>query len=79
MVFLERDKERGFNTVAYHWPTDELMAIRLRDYSVLIYIYDNEGISDTDIEKMTNNLKINKLDLDGILSVLVSKGILETV
>ena len=68
VVFLERDEEKGFNTVAYHWPTDELMAVRPKEYSVLKYISDNNGADGEELEKMASS---------EMLSTLVSKGILE--
>lgn len=78
VLLLDQDKKRGFNTVAYDHRTDELMAIRPKEYSILKYISDSSGLTSENIACMVHVLKMKVSDAEEIVSVLVIKGILET-
>lgn len=78
VLLLERDQKRGFNTVAYDYKTDTLMAIRPKEYSILKYISDCDGLSSENIEDMVNKLKIELIEAEKIISDLINKGILES-
>lgn len=78
VILLDRDKEKGFNTVAHDHKTDNLMAIRPREYSVIKYISDSDGLSSENIDGLVNKVKIEVIEAEKIISDLINKGILES-
>ena len=51
MVLLDSDKDRGLNTVAYNWQTNELMAIRPKEYAILKYVRITMG-NDEEVQRL---------------------------
>ncbi|KKQ08006.1 MAG: hypothetical protein US18_C0004G0018 [Parcubacteria group bacterium GW2011_GWB1_36_5] len=78
VVLLDQDKKRGYSTVAYDHKTDKLMSIRPKEYSILKYISDSDGLSSENIESMVLKLHIDAKEAEIIVSDLFNKGILET-
>ena len=70
VVLLDSDKDRGLNTVAYNWQTNELMAIRPKEYAILKYVEDHNGVIDEEVQSAGFD--------QGLVDELVKKGILET-
>lgn len=69
VILLDSDKVRGFNTVAYNWQTDELMAIRPKEYSILKYTEEQGKLDEEEIEELGFDLTV----IEG----LVKKGVME--
>ncbi len=78
VLLLDQDRRRGFNTVAYDYKTDKLMAIRPKEYSLIKYISDSHGLSSENIEVMMLKLHIEVDEAEKIISELINKGILES-
>lgn len=78
VLLLDQDQMRGFNTVAYDHKIDKLMAIRPKEYSILKYISDSDGLSSENIEDMVNTVEIELIEAEKIISDLINKGILES-
>lgn len=75
---MDQDGRRGFNTVAYDYKTDKLMAIRPTEYSIIKFISDSDGLSSENIETMVAQLHIDVVEAEKIVSDLINKGILES-
>lgn len=77
VLLLEQDQKKGFNTVAYDHKTDEIIAVRPKEYSIIKYISDSEGLCADNFEDMVIKLKIDNNEAEKIVSELIKKGILE--
>lgn|GEM_PF-5249127 len=78
VLLLEQDQKKGFNTVAYNHKTDKLMAIRPKEYSILKFISDSNGLSSENIEAMVHKLQIDVTEAEKIVSELIKQGILQS-
>lgn len=75
IIFLDEDRLGGFNTVAYDYRSDDLIAIRPLEYKLLWSIFDRGQASAEDIgpimgEELTEN------ETKEMVETLIEKGVL---
>lgn len=75
IIFLERDREAGFQTVAYDWQSGDLYAIRPLEYSILYFIYEHEPVSRSVLQNWAKG-NLTDIQLDEIIKILVNKKII---
>jgi len=75
IIFLERDCEAGFQTIAYDWQSGDLYAVRPLEYSILHFIYEHEPVSELAVSDWAKN-DLDGGQLEGIIEVLVNKKII---
>ena len=74
IIFLDRDREAGFCTIAYNWQSGDLYAIRPLEYKVLRYIYEHEPVSMSLISDFVKS-DLGEDNLNKIMEILVNKRI----
>lgn len=75
IIFLERDRDTGFQTVAYDWQSGDLYAIRPLEYGILYFIYEHESVSRLDLQNWTKG-NLTDIQLDEIIEILINKKII---
>lgn len=77
IIFLERDREVGFQTIAYDWQSGDLYAVRPLEYSILHFIYEHEPVSKLTIgDWAKSDLDLDEVQLNEIMEILVNKKII---
>lgn len=49
IIFLDIDKINNYQTIAYNWETDDVMAIRPKEYLLLRHVWEQNGLEDSAI------------------------------
>lgn len=75
IIFLERDRETGFQTVAYDWQSGDLYAIRPLEYGILYFIYEHEPVSRSAVQNWAKG-NLTDIQLNEIIEILVNKKII---
>lgn len=74
IIFLDRDREVGYHTIAYDWQSGDLYAIRPLEYRILRFIYEHEPISKSTLRDVSGRT-LGESQLDKIMEVLINKKI----
>ncbi len=75
VIFLDIDKENSYNTIAYDYKSDDVVAIRPLEYRLLKYVFENKFVDENQLQQFSvRNPDIN--EFEDIISKLVDKNIL---
>lgn len=77
IIFLDRDSEAGFQTIAYDWQSGDLYAVRPLEYNILRFIYEHEPVPEPTIcDWAKSDLDLDEVHLNEIMEILVNKKII---
>ena len=73
---MDRDRETGFQTIAYDWQSGDLYAIRPLEYKILRFIYEYEPVTESIVSDYAkNDLGESQIDISSALITITSKRI----
>lgn len=76
IIFLDIDRINNYHTIAYNWKTDEVMAIRPKEYLILRYIWERNGLEKSTIRNYRSYYIHSQEEVDAVVKKLLEKNLL---
>lgn len=76
IIFLDIDRINNYHTIAYDWQTDNIMAIRPKEYLLLRHVWGQNGIEESAIKAYRSQYLRSQKEVDFVVSKLIEKKLL---
>ena len=76
IVFLDIDRINNYHTIAYNWETDDVIAIRPKEYLLLKHIWEQNGVEESAIGNYRSRFIHSQEKTDLVVKELLAKKLL---
>lgn len=78
IIFLDIDKANNYHTIAYNWQTDEIIAIRPKEYHLLRFIWEQNGLTGSEADAYRSIYIRNQEEALSLIKKLLDRKLLYT-
>ncbi len=76
IIFLDIDQINNYHTIAYNWQTDDVMAIRPKEYLLLRQVWKRNGLEESTIRNYRSQYLHSQEEVDFVVKKLLEKKLL---
>lgn len=76
IIFLDIDIINNYHTIAYDWKTDNVMAMRPKEYLLLRTVWERNGLEESDIRNYRSQYIHSQEELDLAVKKLLERNLL---